>query len=351
MNPSPSPSHLLHLLPLSLLLAARLAAAPTESPPEREERVDQSIERALAYLATSQRPDGTFDGTWGDYTGVIGLVGMAFLSKGYLPGEGRYGENIDRCFDFIVAKAATDGYLGGPDGRMYSHGISTLFFSELSGMIDSNRQAIIDNLLPKAAHVILSAQKVPKSVDHQGGWRYGPGSSDSDLSCSGWALMALRSARLNGAPVPTKAIDDAVAYVLRRHSPTKGSFGYTGTEDNSVTQTGNGLLCLELCGRHGHPATLRAAHYLSQVYTQIPHQNQSMYGLYYAAQGLFQIGGDTWREFSRWMYDYYIPRQTPSGAWTVSNHQVYSTAMCVLAFTVPYRQLPIYQRDETVDEE
>jgi len=25
--------------------------------------------------------------------------------------------------------------------------------------------------------------------------------------------------------------------------------------------------------------------------------------------------------------------------------------MMVLAFTVPYRQLPIYQRDETVDEE
>jgi hypothetical protein len=30
---------------------------------------------------------------------------------------------------------------------------------------------------------------------------------------------------------------------------------------------------------------------------------------------------------------------------------VYGTAMMTLAFTVPYRQLPIYQRDETVDEE
>ena len=31
--------------------------------------------------------------------------------------------------------------------------------------------------------------------------------------------------------------------------------------------------------------------------------------------------------------------------------RTYGTAMMVLAFTVPYRQLPIYQRDETVDEE
>ena len=29
----------------------------------------------------------------------------------------------------------------------------------------------------------------------RGGWRYQPDSGDSDMSCSGWALMALRSVR------------------------------------------------------------------------------------------------------------------------------------------------------------
>ena len=52
-----------------------------------------------------------------------------------------------------------------------------------------------------------------------GGWRYEPDSKDSDMSVTGWCLMALRSAKLNDAPVPTKAIDDALAYVERCRDP------------------------------------------------------------------------------------------------------------------------------------
>jgi hypothetical protein len=52
------------------------------------------------------------------------------------------------------------------------------------------------------------------------------------------------------------------------------------------------------------------------------------------------------------MYDYWIPRQQPDGRWDRGENgcPYYQTAMVVLAFAVPYRQLPIYQRDETVDE-
>ena len=57
-------------------------------------------------------------------------------------------------------------------------------------------------------------------------------------------------------------------------------------------------------------------------------------------------------KFSDWMYDYWIPRQMPDGRWDVgeANCPYYQTALVVLAFTVPYRQLPTYRRDETVDE-
>jgi len=236
---------------------------------------------------------------------------------------------------------------------MYSHCIVTLFLEEVSGMVDSNRQARIDAVLPKAVQVILSAQKVPKEVRNQGGWRYGPGDRDSDLSCSGWALMALRSARLNGAPVPSQAIKDAVQYVLRNHDDTQGSFGYQNGTSYAVTLSGAGLLCLELCGQHDHPATLQAGRYLLGVYEKLPGEQRCFYGMYYTAQGLFQIGGEGWQRFSKWMYDYWIPRQAPDGRWDrrEENCPYYQTAMVVLAFAVPYRQLPIYQRDETVDAE
>ena len=340
------------------LLSGALAATPpgkTGLGPagQIDERVDQSIERGLAFLASGQKPDGSFNSQAGSqFPGIPGLCGMAFLAKGYLPGTGKYGENINRVIDFLVSKAAADGYLGGQNGRMYSHCIATLFLTEVSGMVDSNRQAKLDVLLPKAVQVILSAQQVPKGGNNKGGWRYGPGSTDSDMSCSGWALMALRSTRLNGAPVPAQAIKDAVKFVLA-HQGEQGSIGYTDVATHATTLTGAGLLCLELCGQHGTPATKKAGKYLMGVYEKLPNEGMCFYGMYYTAQGLFQIGGDEWQRFSKWMYDYWIPRQTPDGHWErgEQNCVYYQTALVTLAFAVPYRQLPIYQRDETVDAE
>ena len=51
------------------------------------------------------------------------------------------------------------------------------------------------------------------------------------------------------------------------------------------------------------------------------------------------------------MYETYLKKQNDDGSWNSSEAgRIYGTSIMVLAFTVPYRQLPIYQRDETVDE-
>ena len=299
-----------------------------------DERVDQSIEKALVFMVSSQKANGAFD----DNPAICGLCGMAFLAKGYVPGQGKYSGNIDRAIDYVLSKVEPSGFFG---GSMYVQGICTLFLCEVSGMVDATRQAKIDAVLPKAVQVILSAQ------GDDGGWTYPPEKGSHDFSISGWQLMALRAARLNGAPVPPKAIKDAVKYALNHHDPEQGTFGYSGRSDNSVTLTGAGILCLELCGQHGNPAIARAGRYLMNVYEQLPAQGHCQYGLYYTAQGLFQIGGTEWKRFSKWMYEYWIPKQKPDGSFG----DMYSTAMTALAFAVPYRQLPIYQRDETVDVE
>jgi hypothetical protein len=239
----------------------------------------------------------------------------------------------------VLSKADDRGFLAGQGGNMYAHGICTLFLSEVSGMVDSARQAKLDAVLPKAVQLIVSVQ------GNDGGWTYEPRKGSHDFSISGWQLMALRAARLNGARVPSKSIDAAVQYALNHHDPEKGTFGYSGRSDNSVTLTGAGILCLELCGQHGNPAIARAGRYLMNVYEKLPSQGHCHYGLYYTAQGLFQIGGTEWRRFSKWMYEFFIPKQEPNGSFG----DMYKTSMTVLAFTVPYRQLPIYQRDETVD--
>jgi hypothetical protein len=321
---------------------------------EWRERVDPAVENALQYLTRVQREDGSFPENYGDSTGIPALVGMAFLSRGHLPTEGPYAEPLNRCIDFVLSSQKPDGLFEKGrvgSGPMYAHNISTLFLSEVSGMVDPSRQDKIDETLPKALKVILQAQAVKKSENHQGGWRYHPGSTDSDTSCSGWALMALRSAKLNGAAVPDQAINDAVSYLKRRQDKDLGSFGYTGTTDHAKTLTGMGLLCLELCGLHGSPETIKAADHVMKTFRELPGEQHEFYGNYYNAQSTFQIGGRYWAEYAAWMYGTYLGKQDEDGSWDSREAgRIYGTAMMTLAFTVPYRQLPIYQRDETVDE-
>jgi hypothetical protein len=341
----------------SLFLCSTPAAAQEAADPifaEWRDRVDPAIDNALQYLARVQRSDGTFPENYGDSTGIPALVGMTFLSRGHTPMEGPYAETINRCIDFVLNNQKANGLFEkghAGSGPMYAHNISTLFISEVSGMVDPARQEKIEKTLPRALKVILEAQAVKKDPRHQGGWRYHPGSTDSDTSCSGWALMALRSAKLNGAAVPDQAIADAVAYLKRRQDQERGCFGYTGTTDHAKTLTGMGLLCLELCGLHGSSETEKAADYVMKTFRDLPGDQFEFYGNYYNAQGMFQIGGNYWAEYAAWMYDNYLGKQNDDGSWNSREAgRIYGTAMMTLAFTVPYRQLPIYQRDETVDE-
>ena len=106
------------------------------------------------------------------------------------------------------------------------------------------------------------------------------------------------------------------------------------------------------CGEHGSERTKHAADWLLRNFRSLPGNQFEHYANSYNAQGMFQIGGRHWQEYANWMYATYLPKQAPDGSWDSNEAgRVYGTAMMVLAFTVPWRQLPIYQRDETVDEE
>jgi len=347
---------MLRILTASLLLLAPLHALEEIDPifAEWKSRVDPAIDSALDYLARSQKPDGSFPANFGDSTGIPALVGMAFLSKGNLPTCEKYGATINRCIDFVLNNQKETGLLekgNAGSGPMYAHNIATLFLSEVSGQVDPSRQEKIDAVLAKALKLILEAQAVKKSDQNQGGWRYHPGSNDSDTSCSGWALMALRSAKLNGAAVPDESIQAAVDYLKRHQSKETGSFGYMDTSSNAVTLTGMGLLCLELSGMHNSPESLKAAEFVMSSFRRLPESKHEYYGNYYNAQGMFQFGGRYWAEYANWMYETYLGKQSSDGSWDSREAgRIYGTAIMTLAFTVPYRQLPIYQRDETVDE-
>ncbi|NOY81069.1 MAG: prenyltransferase [Kiritimatiellaeota bacterium] len=355
----PRPFRLSRGLPVGLLIVGLLEIAPNTRADRPaaglsrfEAPVDAAVNQALEYLASQQLEDGSFPAHMSRNTAIASLCVMAFLARGDTPESRRFGPTVNRGIDFVLRSADDKGLLVGTErssGPMYSHTISTLMLCEVSGMVSPERQARIDAVLPRALAIIIEAQKRPKSARFRGGWRYQPTSSDSDISCTGWALMALRSARNSGAAVPRSAVDAAIAFVMRCRN-SDGGFGYQPGGGSGPARTGTALLCLELSGQHGSEPCRKAGDWILKNLPLNENDQFYYYGLYYTAQGMFQLGGAWWEQFATWMFDSALKRQKPDGSWPAghSNEEkagpCYSTAMTVLALSVVYRQLPIYQR-------
>ena len=82
------------------------------------------------------------------------------------------------------------------------------------------------------------------------------------------------------------------------------------------------------------------------------------YGVYYCSQAMFQLGDNYWNSYRAKLHEQLLPAQNANGSWTGRNSSDdvqfgpnYCTSMAVLALSVEYRLLPIYQRDEDSAEE
>ena len=330
---------------MSVVLCSVAAAASTAD----DERLDRATDKALEFLARTQNPDGSWDAhTRGKNSGVASVAVMAFMAKGHTPGEGRYGDIINKGIDYVLSTShPTTGFIA-PRGRgmMYGHGASTLMLAEAVGMTSGEREKKIRTALEKAVKLILKAQAIPrKSPAQQGGWRYNPTSRDSDISVTGWQLLALRAAKNAGADVPVSAINEAVAYV-KRSASKGGGFGYQPGGRTNRARSGIGILSLEICGRHHEREAVAAAEWLMKNPPKWP-DGHFYYAVYYCSQGMFQMGGKYWEYYRPRLEALLLSLQRADGSWPVGNARagpVYPTAMSVMALSVKYHYLPIYQR-------
>src|SRR4029079_1168261 len=69
---------------------------------ERWKQIDSSAERALAWLATQQQPDGSFPTKPSGQPAVTSLCVIAYLSCGHTPGQGPHGERLNRAIDYVL---------------------------------------------------------------------------------------------------------------------------------------------------------------------------------------------------------------------------------------------------------
>lgn len=321
---------------------------------KEQARVDDAVVRALRFLSDEQDLEGSWKaGTYGDSTATTSLAVMAFMAAGHVPGEGPYGNQINRGIRWVLAQQQPNGMLvgkGRSHGPMYSHGISSLMLAEVFGMIgEEGLSSQVKRGLEDAIRLILKAQEHRKEPNHRGGWRYSPNSHDSDLSVTAWQLLALRAAKDAGCDVPAENIDDAILYVRRLRVPGNRGFGYQAGHGSTATRAGTGILALEVCGDHHSEEVLGAA---DQLLRRPLNRNDGyfFYGAYYCTVGMFKVGGPRWERIKPVLYDSILGSQLANGSWHARNGSErkagpnYATSMAVLALAVEYRFLPIYQR-------
>lgn len=337
---------------------------PVCSHAQNKDRIEQAIDRAKKYLLTQQRPDGSIADR-SHATAMTALTLMAIASTGELPSDPTpTGDAMKRALQFVLDddRHTDTGYFGEQDGsRMYGHGIVTLMLTELTGMgVDSAQEAALHKKCKLAIDLIIASQRMPKSVEFQGGWRYLPNSNDSDLSVSVWQLLALRSAANDQMDVPPAAIAQAVEYLERSYTgrrdvdgkPTedRGGFGYMpGGGNPSFAMTAAGMLAIQICGEYDSPLVLASERWLRE-HPPTKDERFFYYSMYYYAQAMHQRGENTAQEAERRVHDLLLPMQREDGRWEAGSGEeasagaVYATAMSILSLSVTSHFLPIYQR-------
>jgi hypothetical protein len=340
-------------------------------------RVESSVDRGLQWLAIHQAEDGSFPSDDAAQPGVTSLAIMAFLSRGHLPDQGRYGEPISRAIDFVLSTQRRRGYFSllpvlppvehqnPAQTVIYNHSIAGLMLGEVYGMCSGERSQRIEQAMLAALAFHREVQTRSKGKESDiGGWRYGyPESPDaaSDMSVTGWALMFLRSARNAEFNVPKQYFDQGLDFVERCYEPdpgqqTKGVFRYrphASQSDPQITlaNTASATLTLILGGRHEHPGvTASIGWFLGREYPNPWQDNYFYLATYYSSQAMAQAGGEAWEQIFPQIASKLLKEQSRDGAWPPGGATErrygsgYSTSLAILALTPAYGLLPIYQR-------
>lgn len=307
----------------------------------------RAVEKGLEYLARRQNRSGAWGTDYGasnGHAGISALAGLAFMSAGNLPGRGKYGENVQRCLDYVLANCQESGLIASDNshGSMYGHGFATLFLGEIYGMSPNEE---VKEKLQRAVRLIQKTQ------NGEGGWRYNPVPMDADISVTICEIMALRAARDAGLKVEKQTIDTAIKYVRRCQNPD-GGFSYMAGQGSgsAFPRSAAGVASLYYAGVFEGNDLKRGLDYLKQFTPQGAGGNAMdnaggfyFYGNYYAAQAMFLAGGDYWAAYFPAIREELIRRQNKTtGSWSGEAGEDYATAMALIILQMPNRYLPVF---------
>ncbi len=353
---------------LTCLLSPELVAQTSEestgeessqdSKPLVTEEINTAVRQGLEHLADRQKRNGSFGRKY--VVAWTSLSGLAFLSAGSTPRRGRYSDQIQQALKFVISQQSARGYIKDrvtSSGRMHEHGYALLFLSQAYGM--ASRHYAKDKLKTAISKAIRLAES---SQGQDGGWHYEPQRSGHEASVTGTILPGLRAARNVGFEVDKQVIKRAVEYVKKSQAPN-GGFNYKLNSRN--VEPSFSPLMLSTLNYSGYYKSTKgtperkelskiiekAFEYVEKTYINgdfLDSSRHADWAAYYLTQVFFFAGGERWRNWYRKYSDRLLNRQRSDGSFPGGYGRSYgksaSTSMAVLSLTIPYRQLPIFQR-------
>ncbi len=352
------------------------------------------VENALNWLAAHQSPSGAWEAggfdKWCDHKpvsqgpdglgkpgmydpGVTGLALCAFLGAGYTNrGNHHFSHVVARGLQYLKNVQDPEGCFGPRQSQhfIYNHATASLAMVEAYGMTES---PIFKRSAQKALDFIALARN-PYFA-----WRYGVKPGDNDTSCSGWMMMALKSAKLidadaarRGKPAPLLIDEDAFDGVRAWVDQMTDQYGRTGyvqrggpparplglidkfPGDKSESMTGVGMLARIFTGEDPRKSEVirKGAEICSKLLpTWNPNDGSiDMYYWYYATLAMYQVGGAQWDAWNKALkpavidsqrqdtdYCMYKGSWDPIGPWGPDGGRVYSTALLSMCLEVYYR--------------
>jgi hypothetical protein len=327
---------------------------------------ENAVDLGLQWLIRNQGRDGSWtlrgpyaDGsTQANRLAATSMALIAFAGAGHTHRAGKYKEHVAKALKELLKWQDNDGSFS-PDGRVpdqhmaYSHAQATIALCELYGMSR-------DYDLKKAAQLAVNYAQDWQDQE-KGGWRYYP-RTDSDLSVTGWYVMALISARMAGLSTDEQVLKKANKF-LDTVAGDNGSVYYyidyaipSNVESITVDlpMTAEGLLCRMYLGwTPSDPKVRRGANYLSQHPVSIDVSDRNYYYWYYATQTMHHLGDPMWSNWNNIMRetlpDLQVKTGKETGSWPPQGDphgsiggRLYSTCLSIYCLEVYYRHLPLY---------
>lgn len=288
---------------------------------------------------------------WEADTALTGLSLLAYLGAGYTHTDGKYSDTVGKGLDFLLKSQKPDGDLRGRSVAvgMYCHAMASLALCEAFALTGDER---LRQPVSKAIAFLVDAQ-----AENGAAWRYEPKAPIGDTSILGWVVLALRSGRSQGFPVPEKTVEGISQWLNGVSSGKNGGLAkYQPWKDVTPTMTAEAWLCrwfLDLDPNDGRNREA-SAYLLEHGPDRDPY---NLYYWYYGTLAMYQNGGESWEKWNQLVRDRIVGKQKLKGhqtgswdpddsSWGKYGGRVYCTALATLTLEVYYRFLRLYENPE-----